>query len=156
MILSCLLTCNEARRISREKLARLLGQNPSVGFHHESIVHKEEKLKEDAKVQTAKGVMFSSLDDVAKHLQSLGVKIDAPKDSEMSEVLNKYGVLKSSKTTDNDSKVESLHSENKDDQETSNTFGTSIEKQKESIDNPPMFHQEKMMISPKGELKFAG
>ena len=45
MILSFLLTCNEARRISREKLARLLGQNPAVGFHHESIVHKQEKLK---------------------------------------------------------------------------------------------------------------
>ena len=26
-------------------------------------------------VQTAKGVMFSTLDDVAKHLQSLGVKV---------------------------------------------------------------------------------
>ena len=51
----------------------------------------------------------------------------------MSEVLNKYGVLKSIKTTDNDSKVESLHSKNKDDQETSNTFGTSIEEQKEVI-----------------------
>ena len=32
-------------------------------------------MVEDAKVQTAKGVMFSSLDDVAKHLQSLGVKV---------------------------------------------------------------------------------
>ena len=45
MILSFLLTCNEARRISREKLARLLGQNPAAGFHHENIVHKEEKPK---------------------------------------------------------------------------------------------------------------
>lgn len=52
----------------------------------------------------------------------------------MSEVLNKYGVLKSSKTTDNDSKVESFHSKNKDDHETSNTFGTSIEEQKEVIE----------------------
>ena len=51
----------------------------------------------------------------------------------MSEVLNKYGVLKSIKTTDNDSKVESIHSKNKDDQETSNTFGASIEEQKEVI-----------------------
>ena len=45
MILSFLLSSNEARRISREKLARLLGQNPAVGFHQESIVHKAEKLK---------------------------------------------------------------------------------------------------------------
>ena len=52
----------------------------------------------------------------------------------MSEVLNKYGVLKSIKTTDSDSKVESLHSKNKDDQETSNTFGTSIEDQKKVIE----------------------
>ena len=52
----------------------------------------------------------------------------------MSEVLNKYGVLKSSKTTDNDSKVESLHSKNKDDPKTSNTLGTSIEEQKEVIE----------------------
>ena len=51
----------------------------------------------------------------------------------MSEVLNKYGVLKSIKTTENDSKVESLDVKNKDDQETSNTFGTSIEGQKEVI-----------------------
>ena len=36
------------------------------------------KTVEDAKVQTAKGVMFSSLDDVAKHLQSLGVKVRGP------------------------------------------------------------------------------
>ena len=32
-------------------------------------------MAEDANVQTAKGVMFSSLDEVAKHLQSLGVKV---------------------------------------------------------------------------------
>ena len=51
----------------------------------------------------------------------------------MSEVLNKYGVLKSIKTTENDSNVESLHTKNEDDQETSNTFGTSIEGQKEVI-----------------------
>ena len=34
-------TCNEAKQISREKLARLLGQNPAVGFRHEKNTHKK-------------------------------------------------------------------------------------------------------------------
>ena len=44
-ILSILLNSNEAKRISREKLARLLGQNPGVGFHQTKTVRKENSLK---------------------------------------------------------------------------------------------------------------
>ena len=44
-ILSILLNSNEAKRISREKLARLLGQNPGVGFHQTTTVRKGNSLK---------------------------------------------------------------------------------------------------------------
>ena len=44
-ILSILLNSNEAKRISREKLARLLGQNPGVGFHQTKTVRKGNSLK---------------------------------------------------------------------------------------------------------------
>jgi len=98
LLLLCLsITCNEGRRISREKLSRLLGQNPVMGVRQADIKHKE-KIPTGVNVQPAKGQMFSTLDDVARHLQSLGVK---------------------------------------------------------SVNNQLMFHQEKMMISPKTELQFA-
>lgn len=41
--------------------------------------------------------MFDSLGDVAKHLQRIGAKLDAPKDPKMAEILGKYGVLKDQK-----------------------------------------------------------
>ena len=47
-------------------------------------------------VQPAKGGMFDNLEDVAKHLQDIGAKLDAPNDPKMAEVLGKLGVLKNS------------------------------------------------------------
>ena len=44
-------------------------------------------------VQPAKGNMFESLEDVARYLQKNNIKIDAPNDENMVQVLNKYGVL---------------------------------------------------------------
>ena len=40
--------------------------------------------------------MFDNLEDVAKHLQNIGAKLDAPNDPKMAEVLAKLGVLKNS------------------------------------------------------------
>lgn len=40
--------------------------------------------------------MFDNLEDVAKHLQNIGAKLDAPNDPKMAEVLGKLGVLKNS------------------------------------------------------------
>ena len=37
--------------------------------------------------------MFNSLEDVARHLQNIGAKLDIPSDPKMAEVLGKYGVL---------------------------------------------------------------
>ena len=37
--------------------------------------------------------MFDSLGDVAKHLQKIGAKLDAPSDPKMAEILNQFGVL---------------------------------------------------------------
>ena len=48
-----------------------------------------------ANVETAKGGMFNDLEEVARHLQRNGIKIDTPNDPKMAEVLGKYGVLNS-------------------------------------------------------------
>ena len=48
-------------------------------------------------VQAAKGGMFDDLESVAKHLQSIGGKIDAPPDPRMAKLLGKYGVLSNNK-----------------------------------------------------------
>ena len=48
-------------------------------------------------VQSAKGGMFDDLESVAKHLQSIGGKIDAPSDPRMAQLLGKYGVLNNNK-----------------------------------------------------------
>ena len=48
-------------------------------------------------VQAAKGGMFDDLEDVAKHLQKIGGKIDAPSDPRMAQLLGKYGVLSNNK-----------------------------------------------------------
>ena len=37
--------------------------------------------------------MFNDLEEVARHLQRNGIKIDTPNDPKMAEVLGKYGVL---------------------------------------------------------------
>ena len=37
--------------------------------------------------------MFNSLEDVARHLQNIGAKLDIPSDPKMAEVLGKFGVL---------------------------------------------------------------
>ena len=44
-ILSILLSSNEAKRISKEKLARLLSQNPGVGFHQKKTIREETSPK---------------------------------------------------------------------------------------------------------------
>ena len=41
--------------------------------------------------------MFDDLEGVAKHLQSIGGKIDAPSDPRMAQLLGKYGVLSNNK-----------------------------------------------------------
>ena len=41
--------------------------------------------------------MFDNLEDVARHLQNLGAKLDAPSDPQMADVLGRFGVLKNSK-----------------------------------------------------------
>ena len=41
--------------------------------------------------------MFDDLESVAKHLQSIGGKIDAPSDPRMAQLLGKYGVLSNNK-----------------------------------------------------------
>lgn len=41
--------------------------------------------------------MFDSLEDVARHLQKIGGKLDAPGDPKMAEILGKYGVLNNQK-----------------------------------------------------------
>ena len=41
--------------------------------------------------------MFDDLESVAKHLQSIGGKIDAPPDPRMAKLLGKYGVLNNNK-----------------------------------------------------------
>ena len=46
-----------------------------------------------ANVEAAKGGMFNDLEEVARHLQRNGIKIDTPNDPKMAEVLGKYGVL---------------------------------------------------------------
>ena len=48
-------------------------------------------------IQAAKGGMFDDLESVAKHLQSIGGKIDAPSDPRMAQLLGKYGVLNNNK-----------------------------------------------------------
>ena len=48
-------------------------------------------------VQSAKGGMFDDLEGVAKHLQNIGGKIDAPSDPRMAQLLGKYGVLNNNK-----------------------------------------------------------
>jgi len=154
-ILLILLNSNEAKRISKEKLARLLGQNPGVGFHQKKTM-REEKSPTRMEVQSAKGQMFSSLDDVAKHLQSLGVKINAPKDRKMSEILNRYGVLKTEAPIRNKINFDSVRNKKSEiDNKGRNLIDNFAEQNKKFIDNPVMFHQEKMMISPKAELEFA-
>ena len=37
--------------------------------------------------------MFNSLEDVARHLQNIGAKLDIPSDPKMAEVLGQFGVL---------------------------------------------------------------
>ena len=49
-------------------------------------------------MQPAKGGMFDSLGDVAKHLQKIGAKLDAPSDPKMAEILNQFGVLNKPKS----------------------------------------------------------
>ena len=49
-------------------------------------------------MQPAKGGMFDSLGDVAKHLQKIGAKLDAPNDPKMAEILNQFGVLNQPKS----------------------------------------------------------
>ena len=49
-------------------------------------------------MQPAKGGMFDSLGDVAKHLQKIGAKLDAPSDPTMAEILNQFGVLNKPKS----------------------------------------------------------
>jgi hypothetical protein len=44
-------------------------------------------------VQPAKGGMFNSLEDVARHLQNIGAKLDIPNDPKMAELLGQFGVL---------------------------------------------------------------
>ena len=44
-------------------------------------------------VQPAKGGMFDSLSDVAKHLHNIGAKLDPPSDPQMADVLEQFGVL---------------------------------------------------------------
>ena len=41
--------------------------------------------------------MFDDLEGVAKHLQNIGGKIDAPSDPRMAQLLGKYGVLNNNK-----------------------------------------------------------
>ena len=50
-------------------------------------------------VQPAKGGMFNSLEDVARHLQNIGGKLDIPDDPEMAKILEKFGVLNNPKGT---------------------------------------------------------
>ena len=40
--------------------------------------------------------MFDNLEDVARHLQNLGAKLDVPNDPQMADVLGRFGVLKKS------------------------------------------------------------
>ena len=44
-------------------------------------------------VQPAKGGMFDSLSDVAKHLHNIGAKLDPPSDPKMADILGQFGVL---------------------------------------------------------------
>ena len=44
-------------------------------------------------VQPAKGGMFDSLNDVAKHLKKIGAKLDPPSDPQMADILGQFGVL---------------------------------------------------------------
>ena len=44
-------------------------------------------------VQPAKGGMFDSLRDVAKHLHKIGAKLDPPNDPHMADILGQFGVL---------------------------------------------------------------
>ena len=56
-----------------------------------------QKSQIGADVQPAQGGMFDSLEDVARHLQKIGGKLEAPGDPKMAEILGKYGVLNNQK-----------------------------------------------------------
>merc|ERR1712179_262262 len=174
VLIFVLVSLNEARRITRNELARMLGQNGGYGFKHGQSGYKPNKASPKAKeyddvntaaqkmakekgidVKPAKGQMFSSLTDVAKYLKTLGLKIDAPSDSNMAGILNSYGVL-------NDKEEANSYNGNLPLQEKSNLNKDNPLNAIDELGNGakgiggfPRFHQERMMIQPNAELQIA-
>merc|ERR1712080_226134 len=174
VLILVLVSLNEARRITRNELAKLLAQNGGYGMDQGKFGYKPrnapKKAEEEDDVNTAaqkmakekgidvrpaKGQMFSSLTDVAKYLHTIGAKIDTPNDANMAGILNAYDVLNDKNEGDSyNGNFPLQKNANLSKDKAINTVGN-MENGAKGIGGFPRFHQERLAIQPNAQLQFA-